>query len=93
MSTRHDHPVTILREFTGELPTGHQEKGGVIRAREVLEAYQHEHGVTFEALDKEAFAVVKEAWERLTSLPEGPARTAAQDDFFNGTRDLLGLEG
>ena len=82
---RYDHPVQILRDVKTAGPTA---RAAFDISAKVLEEYEKDKGVTFEALDTETLARVKELYAQTT------ASRVAYDvpELLGALRDLLGLE-
>ena len=79
-----DHPAALLE--TGNLNDVKTE----VDAARALRRYEQDRGVTFAALDNEALARVREAYDRANTVRTDD-RESALSDFQDAVSDLLGL--
>jgi len=84
-----DHPANVLRAEA----TQHSITSSVyITGADVLSAYEAANGVTFAALDNEAYKTVQEAYAAFEHAPYGSEeRLDLLAQIADGVRDLLGL--
>lgn len=87
LNTVHDHPAVLL------LAAGETDLASSVArdAATILRDYEASHSVTFAALDNDALAEVRKAYDLLIgggSKNEG----LIMADLVNGIRDLLGLD-
>ena len=93
---RYDHPVQILRDTKTAGPTA---RAAFDISAKVLEEYEKDKGVTFEALDTETLDAVKKHYSAMMGhfvyfapVESGEAYVTQVNDLLSSLRDLFGLE-
>jgi len=88
LTTVNDHPATLLthRYYDGNTQAAFH------MAAAVLERHETEHNVTFAALDNDALAAVREAYDDLYPENDPPRAARAVADLVSALNSLLGLD-
>lgn len=93
---RRDHPAQVLylaAETASVETVSAEEEAGVRCASRLLRSYEQANGVTFECLDTEALAQVREAHLGFTTTDRSDTgrRASYADALASAVADLLGL--